>query len=51
MIRFKSLVQFLMFLAFSVFAVVAFIGGFFNPAQFILSAMSAIMCITIYKCW
>lgn len=51
MIRFKSFTQMAFFLIFSVWSIVAFIGGFYNSVHFVLCAMCAYMSKTILKHW
>lgn len=51
MIRFRSFAQMTFFHVFFTMSVVTFICGFYNAMHFVFSAMSVIMCITIYKHW
>ncbi len=51
MIQFNSFLQMVFCMMFAILAFICFIGGFYNSVHFLLSAMSAIMCITIYKYW
>ena len=51
MIQFDSPTQMLFCILLALLACICFVGGFYNPAHFFLSAACIILIIATYKCW